>query len=60
MIITVKHMRKAGYCMSGARKFFIRHGLDWGSFIKNGLDEEFFRRTGDAMALRLIEVARGK
>ena len=27
-------------------------------FLKNGLDEEFFIKTGDAMALQVVEVAR--
>ena len=60
MIVTIKDVRKAKYCMSGARKFFARHGLDWSSFARNGIDEEVLRQTGDAMALKVIEVARGK
>lgn len=66
MIITLTHLKSVpiangrnGYCNKGARPFFERHGLDWNEFRKNGLDEQVFLDTGDAMALRLVEHARG-
>lgn len=58
MIITHRHLRKFKYCNNGAREFFNRHGLDWTDFIKHGLDESAFIRTGDAMALKLVDFAR--
>lgn len=47
-------------CSRGARIFFNRHGLDWQGFLKNGIEAEKLESTGDAMALQVIEVARGR
>ena len=59
MIITMRHIRKAKMCSRGTRSFFERHGLDWDDFLKNGIDSEKLRLTGDSMALQVVEVARG-
>lgn len=32
--------------------------MDWSKFLKEGLPESEFERTGDAMALQVVEVAR--
>lgn len=45
-------------CSRGTRAFFLARGWDFQDFLKNGLDEEFFIKTGDAMALQVVEVAR--
>jgi len=60
MIITMRHVRAAKMCSSGARRFFIRNGLDWQSFLKKGIDEEAIVSTGDAMGIRVVEVAHGR
>lgn len=60
MNIRMEHIRKAKMCSRGARDFFRRHDLDWSRFLAEGLPAEVFEATGDAMALRLVEVARGK
>lgn len=51
-------IRKANMCSRGTRAFFLARGWDFQDFLKNGLDEEFFIKTGDAMALQVVEVAR--
>jgi hypothetical protein len=51
------HVRKAKMCSKGARRFFERHGLDWHLFLKEGLDAATVRATGDAMAIRVADVA---
>ena len=51
-------IRKANMCSKGTRAFFLARGWDFQEFLKNGLDEEFFIKTGDAMALQVVEVAR--
>jgi len=51
---------KYGYCIPGLRLFFKRHGMDFRTFARNGLPEEDFLKTGDAMALKLVEFARGQ
>ncbi|WP_228128603.1 hypothetical protein [Acinetobacter ursingii] len=51
-------IRKANMCSRGTRAFFLARGWDFQEFLKNGLDEEFFIKTDDAMALQVVEVAR--
>lgn len=60
MIITMRDIRAAKMCSRGARKFFERHGLDWGAFVKSGISAEKLEATGDAMAIQVVEVARGR
>jgi hypothetical protein len=47
-------------CVSGARAFGRRHGLDWRKFVREGLPEEDLLATGDAMAIKAVEYARGQ
>ena len=60
MRVTMQHVRKARMCSRGARAFFTRHGLDWAEFLRAGLPIEQIEATGDAMALKVCEVARGQ
>jgi len=64
MLITVDHLHsvptwngRQGYCHSQSRAFFARHGLDWLGFLREGIDSEVLRATGDALALHLVEHA---
>lgn len=58
-IVLHRHLRELGYCNRGARTWFVRHNLDWRAFLDRGLPSEDFERTGDAMALKLVEHAKG-
>lgn len=60
MTITMRDIRAAKMCSSGARAWFIRHGLDWSQFLKQGIDAGSVLATGDAMAHRVVEAARGR
>jgi hypothetical protein len=60
VIVTMQDIRAARMCSGGTRAFFTRHGLDWSDFLKNGIPAERLAATGDAMALRVVEVARGR
>lgn len=60
LIIRMEDIRAAGMCSRGARSFFKAHSLDWDTFIKNGLPSETIEATKDAMALKVVEVARGR
>lgn len=60
MIVTMRHVRQAKMCSRGARAFFDRHGLDWLEFLRSGVAAEKLIATGDAMALKVVEVARGR
>lgn len=56
----MKHMRLARYCSRGVRDFFARHELDYNKFLVEGIDAEELLATGDAMALAVVEEARGE
>ena len=56
--IYMSDIRKANMCSRGTRAFFLARGWDFKDFLKNGLDEELIIKTGDAMALQVVEVAR--
>ncbi|HWH75543.1 MAG TPA: hypothetical protein VNV16_14895 [Methylibium sp.] len=58
-LVLHRHLRELGYCNRGARAFFARHGLDWPAFLRVGIQAEQLERTGDAMALKLVEYAKG-
>jgi hypothetical protein len=51
-------MRELGYCNRGARAFFARHGLDWPAFLARGIEAAELERTGDAMALKVVQRAK--
>lgn len=60
MKVTMRHMRRLNYCSSGVRRFFADHGLDYGKFLREGIPAEELMKTGDAMAIRVAEVANGQ
>lgn len=60
VLVRMEHIRAARMCSRGARAFFARHNLDWQAFLKDGLPAEVLAATGDAMALQVVEVARGR
>lgn len=60
VIVTMRDIRAARQCSRGTRAFFIRHGLDFNDFLTNGIPAEKLEATGDHMALRVCEVARGR
>lgn len=55
MKIHRSHLDELGYCARGARRWFAAMGLDWADFVRNGIEADVLRATGDAMAIRLIE-----
>jgi hypothetical protein len=58
ILVTMRHVRAAQMCSRGARAFFDRHGLDWQKFLAEGLPVEVIEKTGDAMALQVVKVAK--
>lgn len=59
-IITIQDVRDAGYCASGARRWFESYGFDFRDFMQNGIDQERFLATGDAMAQRVADLKAGR
>lgn len=60
VIVTMRDIRACLMCSSGTRQFFKRHEMDWNKFLTEGLPESDFIATGDAMAMKVVEVARGR
>lgn len=58
--ITMADVRAAKMCRRGAQEFLRRHGISWQDFLASGVDEQRLIETGDAMALKVVEVARGR
>ena len=58
VLVTIAHVRAAGLCVHGTRTWFARQGLDFRAFLAQGLPASSLLATGDAMALRVVEVAR--
>lgn len=65
MIVTVDHLRRApgfgvrdGFCAQGGREWFAYYGLDWGAFVRDGIETEALEATGDALAMHVIAFAR--
>lgn len=56
--VYAKDIRAAKLCFGGARQWFRRHGLDWQDFVANGIGAERLEATGDALAVRVIAIAR--
>ena len=58
-VVTMQDCRASGvFCASGGRAFFNKHGLDWRSFIKNGVPYKDLYDTNDALARACCDVAK--
>lgn len=65
--VTVQHLHSVpnfngslGFCAGGGRLWVRQHGLDWATFVRDGLPAEVLEATGDAMALRVVAHARAQ
>jgi len=58
MIVQVRDAVELGYCIKGIKEFCKRHGIDFRNFVKHGIDEDDLLKTGDAMAVKVVERAR--
>lgn len=58
IIVHVRHVRAAMFCTRGMREWLVYHGFDVTDFVKNGMPIEKWEATGDALALRVAEIAR--
>jgi len=60
LIVTMRDIRVAKMCSSGARLFWERNGLDWTHFLDHGIPASTLLATGDENAAIVVEVARGR
>lgn len=58
IIVNVTHLRAARFCSRGARTWFNHHGLDYATFISQGLPVELIEGTGDALGTIVADIAR--
>lgn len=65
LIVTIQHLHtvptwttRTGYCAKQSRAFFAEHGLDWLTFVREGIDAEQLLATGNALAEHLVAHAR--
>jgi hypothetical protein len=56
-VVTMKHCRRLGYCARGVREFFLRHKLDYDSFLKNGIPSSEISHIEDDMCSTTIKEA---
>lgn len=55
--VTHKDIKACRLCVPGARRWFKRHGLDWGVFVSEGMPAEVLLGTGDGLAERVVAAA---
>lgn len=58
LIVLPRHLPAAGLCVQGARAWFKRYGLSFEDFRRGKITAAEIEATGDALGLRVIEVAR--
>lgn len=57
MRVRHEHFRALRYCNRGARKWLEQRGVAWADFLAGGVDAQWMRDTGDAMAIAAVEHA---
>ena len=57
MIVYINDAVEIGYCVKGIKEFCNNHGINFKDMVKNGIDAEVLIKTGDAMALKVVEQA---
>jgi len=58
--VTVEHVRAARLCSAGMRVWLDHHGIDFGTFLRDGVPVEQLEATGDAFALHVSAIARAR
>lgn len=53
--VTIDDVRRAGYCVAGARRWFATHEIDFADFLRNGLPAEEFVARGDELAKQVVD-----
>lgn len=57
ILLHVRHLRTARFCMSGARDWFAARGWNWADFVASGRDIADFTATGCPLAAKAVEAA---
>lgn len=57
-LVSFRDVKTAGYCLKAARQWFAERNLPWMTFITTGVSAKMLASYDDAIANRVIEVAR--
>lgn len=60
IMVTMSHVRAAGLCARGAKKWFDRHDLDFRTFLTTGYPVEVIEATGDELGHKVAQVSRAE
>ncbi|MEH6784116.1 MAG: hypothetical protein V7688_09550 [Alcanivorax jadensis] len=58
VVVYPRHIRAAGLCMSGARRWFPQYGMTFEACRRGEVTVEMLEATGDQFALQVAEIAR--
>ncbi len=58
--VTVQDLRRARYCLAGARPWFRRHGFDWQDFLTHGIAAERLMAADATLARPVIRAAEAR
>lgn len=56
--VYVRHIREAGYCVTGLRLWCKERGFNFKNFIRSGIDAEELERLDDHMVRTVIQKAK--
>jgi hypothetical protein len=59
VLVTVEHMREANLCVRGMKQWCRLHQIDFAEVVRRGgIPASELEKTGDVLALRLVQIAR--
>ena len=58
VMVRMDDVRAAHMCSRGCREFCARHGIEWSTFLREGVSSARLEDIGDAMAMQAVERAR--
>lgn len=57
-VITINHCRKAGWCVSGVRRFCAQNNLDFRRLVREGVPVEEVEGIDCALIAKAVEIAK--
>ncbi|TXH12496.1 MAG: hypothetical protein E6R03_12810 [Hyphomicrobiaceae bacterium] len=56
--MTARDLIGCGFCARGQKSWFDLNGIDFRSFLENGVSAERLLATGDGLAIKAVEMLR--
>lgn len=57
VVVTTQDATELGFCMKAVRSFCLAHGIDFRSFVENGIEGDALLPLNDHNALEMVEHA---